>query len=69
MMLKHLKFNTFANRLEAAIFSTLKDGVKTRDIGGSASTTQVLDSICGKLEGEKKAQQAAKKGKGVSKAV
>ncbi len=46
MMLRHLKFNTFADRLERSIFSTLGEGTKTKDLGGSASTTQFMDSVC-----------------------
>ena len=49
--------------------STLANGTKTRDVGGSASTTQFLDAIVGTLEAEAHKNQAAKKGKGVSKSV
>ena len=35
MMLRHLKLPVFAERVEKAIFDTLKSGVRTRDIGGS----------------------------------
>jgi isocitrate dehydrogenase (NAD+) len=69
MMLRHLKFPVFADRLETAIFDTLKAGIRTADIGGTASTTAFMDAVCSRLESEKLARAAAKKGKGVSKAV
>ena len=43
--------------------------MKTRDIGGSASTSEVLDAICSQLEAESHKGKAEKKSKGVSKAV
>jgi isocitrate/isopropylmalate dehydrogenase len=69
MMLRHLKLATFADRLESALFGTLAEGVKTKDIGGTASTTAFLDAICRKIDAECSAKKTAKKGKGVSKAV
>ena len=69
MMLRHLKLPVFAERLEAAIFQTLADGVRTKDLGGSASTTVYVDHICGKLSADATRRAAGKKGKGVSKAV
>ena len=69
MMLRHLKLPVFAERLEESIFEVLKSGVRTRDIGGTASTTAFVDAICARLTAEAKARAAHKKGKGVSKAV
>ena len=69
MMLAHLKLPVFAHRLEEAIFETLKGGVKTRDVGGSASTTAFVQSICDRLTSQTKERNSLKKGKGVSKAV
>merc|ERR1711904_521558 len=41
MMLRHLKLNTYANRIEDAVFGTIKDEkIRTRDIGGSSSTRE-----------------------------
>jgi isocitrate dehydrogenase (NAD+) len=69
MMLRHLKLPVFAERIEAAIFETLKGGLRTRDIGGSASTSAFVEAICTKLSAEAKDRAANKRGKGVSKAV
>ena len=69
MMLRHMQLPVFARRVEAAVFETLKSGVRTRDIGGSASTTAFVDAICGALTAGQRELAAAKKGKGVSKAV
>lgn len=41
MMLRHLKLPVFADRLEASIFSTLAEGIKTRDVGGSARLVRI----------------------------
>ena len=69
MMLRYLKLPVFADRVETAIFDTLKEGIRTKDVKGTASTSEVVDSICSKLEAAAKAKAAAKKGKGVSKSV
>lgn len=73
MMLRHLRFHVFADRLERAILDTLREGgnaSRTRDVpGGQASTEQYLDAIIARLDTESKSIRAAKKGKGVSKAV
>jgi isocitrate dehydrogenase (NAD+) len=69
MMLSHMKFPVFASRLEAAIFETLKEGIQTKDLGGSASTSTYVAHICNKLTAEAKERLVNKKGKGVSKSV
>ena len=47
----------------------LEAGVKTPDIGGSASTSQFVGSVIDRLSSDGAAAKAAKKSKGVSKAV
>ncbi len=41
---------TVADRLAAAIAATLRDGTRTRDLGGTATTTQFVDAICRYLD-------------------
>ena len=48
-MLRYLKLHTFAERIEKAIFSTLLEGVKTVDVGGSASTSAFMDAVVAKI--------------------
>ena len=71
MMLRYLKLPNFADRVEQAIFSTLASGIKTRDIGGSASTSQFVSHVATKLKNESHKAKAVgiKKSKGASKAV
>ncbi len=50
MMLEHLQANDAADALMAAISAVLQQGaVKTPDIGGTATTTQVTDAVIAKL--------------------
>lgn len=50
MMLRHLKLNTYANRIEDAVASTIKDGkVRTRDIGGTNSTRDFTKAVIDRL--------------------
>jgi isocitrate dehydrogenase (NAD+) len=47
LMLRHLGETTAADRIHAALHSVLKDGrVRTRDIGGAATTTEFADAVC-----------------------
>lgn len=69
MMLRHLKLPNFADRLESALFSTFASGVKTIDVGGSATTSQFMDALCKQIESDASALKTVKKGKGVSKAL
>ncbi|OFW21992.1 MAG: isocitrate dehydrogenase (NAD(+)) [Acidobacteria bacterium RIFCSPLOWO2_02_FULL_65_29] len=47
LMLRHLDEGAAADRLMAALRSVLKDGsVRTRDLGGSASTSTFTDAVC-----------------------
>ena len=38
-----------ADRLENAVFAALRDGARTPDLGGSATTREVLDAVLGRL--------------------
>ncbi len=46
MMLEHLGHAKAAQILMAAVEQVLVGGVKTADIGGSASTDEVTEAIC-----------------------
>lgn len=50
MMLDHFGETELGDKLLEAIEEVLKDGVKTADIGGNSSTTEVTDAIITKLE-------------------
>merc|ERR1712063_84312 len=50
MMLRHMKMNSFATRIEEAVFDTIKEKqVRTRDIGGSNTTREVTKAVIDKL--------------------
>ena len=44
-MLKYIGENTYAEKIEKALFKTLSDGYKTADLGGTLSTTEFTDNI------------------------
>jgi isocitrate dehydrogenase (NAD+) len=71
MMLRHMKLQVFADRMQRAVLDTIESGkCRTQDIqGGTATTAEFLDAICGVLENDSSARRAAKKSKGVSKSV
>jgi isocitrate dehydrogenase (NAD+) len=49
-MLRHLKMNSYASRIEDAVFSTIQEKTyRTRDIGGSNSTREVTKAVIDKL--------------------
>jgi isocitrate dehydrogenase (NAD+) len=51
MMLEHIGEAATAERIRAALGTVLVDGrVRTRDLGGQASTTQFTDAICREIE-------------------
>lgn len=50
MMLRHLGETAAAERLETAVMAVLAEGtVRTRDLGGTSSTTDVADAICARM--------------------
>jgi isocitrate dehydrogenase (NAD+) len=50
LMLRHLERDTVADDVMGAIKKTLSDGVKTRDVGGTASTTEFTEEIVARLD-------------------
>ena len=48
-MLKYINENDYAQKIEKALFKTLKDGYQTADIGGTLSTTEFTDKIISNL--------------------
>ena len=49
LMLRHLRKEDVADRVMAAINQTLTDGIKTRDLGGTASTTEYTEAVVARL--------------------
>jgi 3-isopropylmalate dehydrogenase len=47
-----LELEAEALAVEAAVEQVLEDGLRTRDLGGNASTTQVGEAICARLQEE-----------------
>ncbi|CAN0926103.1 Isocitrate dehydrogenase [NAD] regulatory subunit 1, mitochondrial [Linum grandiflorum] len=51
MMLRHLQFPSFADRLETAVGKMILDGkYLTKDLGGDSSTQEVVDAVIANLE-------------------
>jgi len=50
LMLEHLGEQDAARRLMSAIESVARSGVRTRDLGGTASTDEVTRAVCAALE-------------------
>lgn len=48
-MLKYIGENSYAERIEKALFKTLAEGFKTCDLGGDLSTTEFTDKIISNL--------------------
>jgi isocitrate dehydrogenase (NAD+) len=46
LMLRHLGEGAIADRVTTALGATLEAGTRTRDLGGTASTTAFADAIC-----------------------
>ena len=51
LMLRHLEKNEVADRVMNAIRKTLSDGVRTGDLGGTASTTEYTEAVVARLDG------------------
>jgi isocitrate dehydrogenase (NAD+) len=49
LMLRYLELGELADRVEAALLATLKAGIKTPDIGGSAGTMEFTKAIAARL--------------------
>jgi isocitrate dehydrogenase (NAD+) len=55
MMFDHVERNDLAQRLRKAIDQTLnEDKVRTRDLGGTASTKEFVQAIVGRVEAFRK---------------
>ena len=51
MMLRHLQFPSFADRLETAVMAVIKEGkARTIDLGGKSTTQDMTDEVIAKLE-------------------
>ncbi|KAF2577423.1 hypothetical protein F2Q68_00006128, partial [Brassica cretica] len=51
MMLKHLQFPTFADRLEIAVKRVIQEGKwRTKDLGGDCTTQEVVDAVIKALD-------------------
>ncbi len=48
-MLKYIDETAYAEKIEKALYKTLKSGIRTVDIGGTASTTEFTDAIISNL--------------------
>jgi len=46
LMLRHIGESAMADRIMNAVVATLTDGVRTRDLGGTATTMEYADAIC-----------------------
>ncbi len=50
MMLRHLQFPSFADRLEQSVMSVIAEGTyRTKDLGGTSTTQDVVDAVIDKL--------------------
>lgn len=50
MLLRHLQFPAFADRLEQAVMGVIKEGIhRTKDIGGNSTTQEMVDAVIEKL--------------------
>ncbi|XP_021776285.1 isocitrate dehydrogenase [NAD] regulatory subunit 3, mitochondrial-like [Chenopodium quinoa] len=51
MMLRHLQFPSFADRLETAVQHVIEEGkYRTKDLGGNSTTQQVVDAVLANLD-------------------
>ncbi|HEY3169660.1 MAG TPA: isocitrate dehydrogenase (NAD(+)) [Thermoanaerobaculia bacterium] len=51
LMLRHLELDGHADRLEGALFATFAAGIRTPDVGGSASTSEFAKEVAKRLNG------------------
>jgi isocitrate dehydrogenase (NAD+) len=50
LMLRYLDKDDVADRVNRAVRRTLEDGIKTRDLGGTASTTEYTEAVVAHLD-------------------
>lgn len=51
MMLRHLQFPSFADRLETAVKRVISEGkYRTKDLGGDCTTQEVVDAVIANLD-------------------
>ncbi|XP_074275750.1 isocitrate dehydrogenase [NAD] regulatory subunit 1, mitochondrial-like isoform X1 [Silene latifolia] len=51
MMLRHLQFPSFADRLETSVKRVIEEGkYRTKDLGGNSSTQEVVDAVIANLD-------------------
>lgn len=51
MLLRHLRFPSFADRLDQAVMAVIKEGTyRTKDIGGTSTTQEIVDAVIEKLD-------------------
>ncbi|KAJ7547262.1 hypothetical protein O6H91_08G077700 [Diphasiastrum complanatum] len=51
MLLRHLQFPSFADRLEQAVMNVIKEGkYRTKDLGGTSNTQEVVNAVIEKLD-------------------
>eukprot|EP00897_Mesotaenium_endlicherianum_P006217 jgi/Mesen1/5623/ME000282S04779 len=51
MMLRHLQFPSFADRLERAVMDVVGEGIiRTKDLGGASTTREMVDAVISKLD-------------------
>lgn len=51
MMLRHLEFPSYADRLETAVRHVIEEGkFRTKDVGGDSTTQEVVDAIIAALD-------------------
>jgi isocitrate/isopropylmalate dehydrogenase len=48
-MLRHINEGAIADRIMKALGVTLRDGIRTRDLGGRATTAEFTEAICARL--------------------
>jgi isocitrate/isopropylmalate dehydrogenase len=48
-MLRHIGEGVMADRIMKAMGATLAEGVRTRDLGGTATTSAYAEAICQRL--------------------
>jgi isocitrate dehydrogenase (NAD+) len=50
MMLRHMNLESYATRIERAVFETIKEGkVRTGDLGGTGKCSEFTKEICSKV--------------------